>query len=510
MIEGATFWRLVEARAAATPDALFAVDDRNRTLTFAGYRDAALRAAAGLHARGIGAETPVSWMLPTTLEALALAAALARLGAVQNPILPIYRERETRFITNQTKARLLCVPPTFRNFDYPALAQTLRAERADLDVLIVDGSLPEGDPRELPAPPPELPAARQAVRWILYSSGTTADPKGAQHTDASLIASFKGLVRVLDLQPDDRHAFVFPLTHVGGIGWLIAGLLAGFAHVAVAIFEPKSVIPLLARHGVTQAGAGTVFHQAYLTAQREQSGTRLFPRVRAFPGGGAPKPPQLHYDVKKELGGVGIVSGYGLTECPIIAMNTVRNSDEQLANTEGSVNPPEAEIRVVRADGALAAPGEEGELRFRGPQLFRGYLDASLDAAAFDADGFFRTGDLGRLTADGCVVITGRTKDVIIRKGENISAKEVEDLLYTHPKVADVAVIGLPDPALGERCCAVVACKGDPLALAEMVAFLAGAGLSRQKIPEQLEIVAEVPRNVAGKIQKQLLREQFS
>ena len=239
---------------------------------------------------------------------------------------------------------------------------------------------------------------------------------------------------------------MFPLTHVGGIGWLIASFMAGFAHIAVAIFEPKSVIPLLARHGVTQAGAGTVFHQAYLTAQREQPGTRLFPRVRAFPGGGAPKPPQLHYDVKQELGGVGIVSGYGLTECPIIAMNTVRNSDEQLANTEGRVNPPEAEIRVMRPDGAPAAPGEEGELCFRGPQLFRGYLDASLDAAAFDADGFFRTGDLGRLDADGCVVITGRTKDVIIRKGENISAKEVEDLLYTHPKVADVAVIGLPDP----------------------------------------------------------------
>ena len=346
-------------------------------------------------------------------------------------------------------------------------------------MLIVDGSLPEGDPSALPAPPPELAAARQAVRWILYSSGTTADPKGACHTDASLIASFTGLVRVLELTPDDRHAFVFPLTHVGGIGWLIASLLAGFAHVAVAIFEPKSVIPLLARHGVTQAGAGTVFHQAYLAAQREQPGTRLFPRVRAFPGGGAPKPPQLHYDVKNELGGVGIVSGYGLTECPIIAMNTVRNSDEQLANTEGRVNPPEAEIRVLRADGALAAPGEEGELCVRGPQLFRGYLDARLDAAAFDADGFFRTGDLGRLDADGCVVITGRTKDVIIRKGENISAKEVEDLLYTHPKVADVAVIGLPDPALGERCCAVVACKGDPLEFAEMVAFLRRRGPHR-------------------------------
>ncbi len=372
MIRGTTLWKLIDARAAATPDALFAVDERDRTLTFAGYRDRALRTAAALSARGIGVDTPVSWMLPTTLEAMVLAGALARLGAVQNPILPIYRERETRFATRQTRAKLLCVPPTFRGFDYPELARTLAGEREDLDVLVVDDALPEGDPATLSAPPPELGAADQPVRWILYSSGTTADPKGARHTDASLIASFVGLVRVLDLQPDDRHAFVFPLTHVGGIGWLIASFVAGFAHIAVAIFEPTSVIPLLARHGVTQAGAGTVFHQAYLAAQREQRDARIFPRVRAFPGGGAPKPPQLHYDVKRELGGVGIVSGYGLTECPIIAMNSVRDGDEQLAHTEGCVNPPEAEIRVLRADGTRAGPGEEGDLCFRGPQLFRG------------------------------------------------------------------------------------------------------------------------------------------
>jgi acyl-CoA synthetase (AMP-forming)/AMP-acid ligase II len=509
VISGATLWELVEARADATPDALFAVDERDRSLSFAGYRDSALRVAAGLRARGIGEATPVSWMLPTTIEALVLAAALARLGAVQNPILPIYRERETRFITNQTRARLLCVPSVFRNFDYPALAQALRAERADLDVLVVDGALPEGDPAALPAPPQPLAARDQPVRWILYSSGTTADPKGACHTDASLIASFVGLARVLELAPDDRHAFVFPLTHVGGIGWLIASLVAGFGHIAVAIFEPKNVIPMLARHGVTQAGAGTVFHQAYLAAQRERPGERLFARVRAFPGGGAPKPPQLHYDVKRELGGVGIVSGYGLTECPIIAMNSVRDPDEKLAHTEGRANPPEAEIRVVRRDGSMAGPGEEGELCFRGPQVFRGYLDARLDAAAFDAHGFFRTGDLGRLDADGYVTITGRTKDVIIRKGENISAKEVEDLLYTHPKVADVAVIGLPDPALGERCCAVVACRAEPLGFEEMVEFLLSKQLMRQKIPEQIEVVDEVPRNAAGKIQKQLLRDRF-
>jgi non-ribosomal peptide synthetase component E (peptide arylation enzyme) len=277
----------------------------------------------------------------------------------------------------------------------------------------------------------------------------------------------------------------------------------------VAAFDPGQTIPLLARQGVTQAGAGTAFHQAYLAAQRAAPGRPLFPRIRAFPGGGAPKPPGLFYDLKRELGGA-ILSGYGLTECPVVAMNRVGDRDEKLAGTEGRPNPPEAEIRVVRSDGAPAAAGEEGELRLRAPQLFRGYLDASLDAEAFDAAGFFRTGDLGRVDSEGYLTITGRLKDVIIRKGENISAREIEDLLYTHPKVADAAVIGLPDPALGERCCAVVACRSEPLGFQEMVEFLAAHQLARQKIPEQLEIVDSVPRNAAGKLEKRALRERFS
>jgi len=510
--EVGSLWELVERRAAATPDALFAVDESDRRLDFAGYRDAALRAAAGLHARGVGPGTPVSWMLPTTLEALVLAGALCRLGAVQNPILPIYREREARFVTRQTGAALFCVPPAFRGFEHAAMAREIAAGREGLEVLVVDGALPEGDPADLPPPPPAATPADAPVRWIFYTSGTTADPKGARHTDATLLATFAGLVRVLDLRPDDVHGLVFPVTHVGGIGWLIAGLLAGFSHVAVAAFDPKHTIPLLARHGVTQAGAGTAFHQAYLAAQRERPGEPLFPRIRAFPGGGAPKPPGLHADLKREIGGVGIVSGYGLTECPIIAMNTTRDPDAVLAHTEGRVNPPEAEIRIVDADGAPLAPGGEGEIRVRGPQLCRGYLDASLDAEAFDADGFFRTGDLGRLDAEGHLQVTGRLKDVIIRKGENISAREIEDLLYEHPRVADVAVIGLPDPALGERCCAVVACRaaGEPLGFGEMVEFLEGQGLMRQKLPEQLEIVDAVPRNAAGKIEKQALRRRFA
>jgi acyl-CoA synthetase (AMP-forming)/AMP-acid ligase II len=503
-------WELIEARSRSTPDALLAVDEGARELSFRAYRDRVLRCAAGLSALGVSEGTPVSWVLPTRLESLVLCGALARLGAVQNPILPSYREREIGFVVRQTGARLLVVPGVWRGFDYGAMARELAGGGAGFDVLIADPALPEGEPASLP-PASGDEADDAAIRWIFYTSGTTAEPKGALHSDRTLRAAARGLVRVLELAPDDRVALVFPITHVGGACWLMAALESGCAHVVVEIFDPKASVDLLAKHGVTQAAAGTVFHQAYLAAQRERGRDRVFPRVRAFPGGGAPKPPQLHYDLKRELGGVGIVSGYGLTECPVISMNTVRDPDDKLAETEGRANPPEAEIRIVRPDGSRAAAGEEGEIRVRGPQLCAGYVDAALDAEAFDPDGFFRTGDLGRLDGDGYLVITGRLKDVIIRKGENISAKEVEDLLYEHPKVADVGVIGLPDPVLGERCCAVVACTpGAPLGFDEMAAFLRERGLMVQKIPEQLEIVDELARNASGKIPKAELRRRFA
>ena len=499
----AGFWPLLESRVARTPDALFSIDDLNRSLTFAEYREAALRCAAGLAERGIGRDTAVSWMLPTWTEALVLVAALARLGARQNPILPIYRGREVGFVCAQSRAEWLVVPRVFRGFDYEGMAREIAVEQKPLQVLVVEAErpLPDGDPGGLPSSPEPRVAGDAPVRWLFYTSGTTADPKGALHTDDSLMAAAIGLANVLELTFDDRVALVFPLTHIGGIGWLLSGLLAGCAQIVIPVFDPAASIPTLARHGVTQATAGTAFHQAYLEAQRAQPDVALFPSVRAFPGGGAPKPPQLHRDVRAELGGVGIVSGYGLTECPIVSMNRVSDPSDKLAHTEGRANPPEMQIRIV-----------DGEVRVRGPQLFRGYLDSSLDAAAFDSDGYFRTGDLGALDADGFLTITGRLKDVIIRKGENISAKEVEDLLHQHPKVTEAAAIGLPDPASGERCCAVVVCATleEPLRFDEMVAFLREHDLMVQKIPEQLEVVDILPRNPTGKVLKTQLRERFA
>jgi acyl-CoA synthetase (AMP-forming)/AMP-acid ligase II len=511
MLEAGGLWDLVEKRAVATPDALFAVDERGRQLDFAGYRDAVLRTAAGLYGRGIREGDRVSWQLPTTLEAMILAAALARLGAVQNPILPIYRAREVGFVTRQSQAKLLCVPGTFRGFDYAAMARAIAAEQTALDVLVVEDALPGRSEPDLPPAPPDTTPADTPVRWLFYTSGTTADPKGARHTDHTLMAAARGMCQRLALRPDDRIALVFPFTHVGGVLWLMNGLKTGAAQIVVAVFDPKTTIPLLARHGVTQATAGTVFHQAYLAAQREHGAAPLFPNVRSFPGGGAPKPPQLHLEIKREMGGAGIVSGYGLTECPALAMNDVNDPDEKLAETEGRATPEGTTIKIVDFEGNPAGAGQEGELRVQAPQLCMGYLDESLNQEAFDEEGFFRTGDLGYQDADGFVVITGRLKDVIIRKGENISAKEVEDLLYRHPKVRDAAVIGLPDPKSGERACAVVACEdlADPLALDEMVDFLAEQGLMVQKLPEQLELVDEVPRNPTGKILKHELRKRY-
>jgi acyl-CoA synthetase (AMP-forming)/AMP-acid ligase II len=507
-----SLWELIERRASKTPDALLAIDEDGRTMTYAEYHEAAERAAAGLAALGVGEGTPVSWELPTWIESLVLVGALSRLGAVQNPMLPIYRHREVEFITRQTGARWLIVPSTRKGFDYEGMAREIAADQPGLEVLVVDRKLPDGDPQDLPPPPePAVADADAPVRWVFYTSGTTADPKGAQHSDRTIMASAFGMTKALGTQPDDVSALVFPFTHIGGIGWLFSSMMVGFKTIVIESFDPKTTIPVLQREGVTLAGAGTPFHMAYLAAQREKPGKPLFPNVRAFPGGGAAKPVQLHYDVKSELGGVGVVSGYGLTECPILAMSTIDDPDAKLAETEGRTTPGVA-VKVVKLDGSLATPGEEGEIRVTGPMLFRGYLDSSLDADAFDDEGFFRTGDLGIQDADGYLAITGRLKDVIIRKGETISAKEVEDVLFTSPAIADVAVVGLPDESSGERACAIVV-PADPEApptLENVFNFCTEAGLMTQKVPEQLEIVDVLPRNATGKVLKHELRKQYA
>jgi acyl-CoA synthetase (AMP-forming)/AMP-acid ligase II len=510
-VEATTIWELMERRVAATPDATMFVETSGATVTFAGLHEAALHVAAALSDRGVGEASVVSWLLPTRIDAFVLMAALARLGAVQNPLIPLYRHREVSFIVGQAGSRLLLVPTTWRGFDYEAMAREVAGEHGADVIAIADGEpLPAADPGALPPAPRALAPDDQPVRWLFYTSGTTAAPKGVRHTDASVIAATTGIVDAYRITAADRQAVAFPVAHVGGVVWLIGGLITGFTQLLVEAFDPPTTIPAMRQFGITLAGSGTAFHLAYLDAQRNDPSTPLFPEVRAFPGGAAPKPATLHETMKRELG-AGVVSSYGLTEAPILSCATPDDPDDKLATTEGRLTRG-VTARVVDLEGREVAPGEEGELRVKGPQVFRGYVDDTLDADAFDEEGWFRTGDLGRVDADGFVTITGRLKDVIIRKGETISASEVEDLIFQHPGVRDVAVIGVPDPAAGEHVCAIVvpADATAPPTLDDVTAFLRERRLMTQKLPEQLELLPELPRNSMGKVLKQDLRDRFA
>ncbi|HEX4821599.1 MAG TPA: AMP-binding protein [Acidimicrobiales bacterium] len=513
MIDAGNLWALLDARVAATPDAVMAVDEHGTAVTFADYKAQAEQAAAGLARLGISEGDVVSWQLPTWIESLVLVAALSRLGAIQNPMLPIYRQREVGFITKQAGTRLLIVPGVWRTFDYEEMAREIASGQPGLEVLIANKALPQGDPQRLP-PPPKAPndPADLPVRWYYYTSGTTADPKGAQHTDATIKAAAVGMCERLEVVESDRIGCVFPFTHIAGAVYIFSALCFGCTMIVVEGFDGEATPPVLAREGVTLAGAGTPFHMAYLAYQRNHAESApLFPEARAFIGGGAPKPPQLHYDIKSEMGTVGIVSGYGMTEAPIVTMASVRDDDDALANTEGAPVTG-VDLVTVKIDGTRAARGEEGEIRLKAPMLMRGYLDSSLDAEAFDDNGYFRTGDLAVVDDNGNVRITGRVKDIIIRNMENISAKELEDNLFAHPKVADVAVIGLPDERTGERACAVVvpADARDAPTLDELCSYLLERGLMKQKLPEQLELVDALPRNPTGKVVKFELRDRYA
>jgi acyl-CoA synthetase (AMP-forming)/AMP-acid ligase II len=512
VLEARNIWELIVRRAEESPDREMAVDEAGQRLTFGDFEARSERVAAGLVAEGVGADDVVSWVLPTWVESMVLFGALRRLGAVQNPILPIYREREVGFIVRQAQPTLLVTPGEWKGFDYAAMAKAV-TEGTGTRVLACGRDLPEGDPSTLPpAPAEDMEATDAPVRFVYYTSGTTAEPKGARHGDRTLRWGAIGMSERLRLAEDDRFALVFPITHIAGGVYLYAAMAYGLTFVLAEAFDPATTIDLLRRENITQAGAGTFFHQVYLAAQKGlPEGERLFPHVRTFPGGGAPKPPQLHHDIKAAFGGAGVVSGYGLTEAPILTMNDAGAPDAVLAETEGPAVDG-AKLRIVTLDGKDAGIGEEGEVRAKGPQVTVGYLDPALDAAAFDEDGWFRTGDLGRLDEGGNLTITGRLKDVIIRKGENISAKEVEDLLFTHPQVADVAVIGLPDAERGERACAVVVtAPGEAdITFEEMSRHLLDAGLITRKLPEQLEIVDALPRNPSGKVVKFELRDRYS
>jgi cyclohexanecarboxylate-CoA ligase len=500
-----TVWSVIEQRASETPDSEMLVDEHGRSLTFEQFRAAAERAAAGLLALGITPGSRVVWQLTTRIETLVVTAALCRLGAVQVPVLPIYRGRELAFVLEQTKAAHVLVAQRWRDIDLASLARSAAAE-SGARLTVLDGDLPEGDPATLPAPP----SSDQEVRWIFYTSGTTAEPKGAMHTDASALAGGGGMSDGMGIHADDRIAMVFPVAHIGGCAiWLTAALQSGCVLVLTEYVEAATIADLLREHRVTVAGTGPAHHALYIAAQHEHPGAPYFPDVRIYTSGGAAKPPSHFAMIMKELGKP-VHSSFGMTEAPILTSTRADDPEDVLASSEGRANTG-AQLRIVDSDGAVLGTGEIGELQAKGPQVMQGYLDSSLDADAF-VDGWLRTGDLGSLDAAGNLTITGRLKDVIIRKGETFSAREVEDLLITSPEVADVAVIGLPHPVLGEQACACVvpADPANPPTLASLTAHLAGQNVMKQKWPERLELMDNLPYSLAGKVVKADLRARFS
>jgi cyclohexanecarboxylate-CoA ligase len=526
---GGEFWTLVAEAAGQRPGSVLVADGHGRSLTATAFRDEAERAAAGLLALRVGPGDVVSWQLPTTLEAAVLLGACARLGVVQNPIIPVFRHREVGFIVEQVRSRLLVVPERWRGFGHGDMARSLRPDVLALDLESPPGAairLPAGDPAALPPPPgnpaalppppgnpaalpppPGNPAALPVppgdaaapapppdeCRWIYYSSGTTADPKGARHTDASVIASSAGMVDYLGLGAGDVYPIAWPFAHIGGVCMLSAVLRAGGTLALFDTFDPVTTPERMAAHRPTILGSATPFFHAYIAAQRRHGDRRLFPALRACVGGGAATPDTVSREVAAVLGVRGVVGAWGLTEFPVASSETP--DDPEVGSTVGR---PAAGVQV-RVVG--------GELRLKGPQCFLGYVDASLDADAFDDAGWFRTGDLGTVDAGGRIRIEGRSKDIIVRNAENVSALEVEDALLRHPAVADVAVIGVRDEDSGERVCAVVvAAPGHEITLTELVEHCRAQGLARYKCPERLRVVDELPRNPMGKVLKRALQ----
>lgn len=510
-----TFWELVVRAADDRPHAPVVSDDHGRSLTRQELRHAAEATGAGLLARGVRTGTIVSWQLPTTIESVVLLVALARIGAVQNPLIPILRTQEVSFITEQVGTELLVVPKEWRGFRHGDMAREL-ASNGGLDVLEIDlaglGTAGSAEEIRLPladtdalAPPPSL----DGTRWIYYSSGTTADPKGARHTDGSIMSSASGLLDLMGLGEADVYPIPWPITHIGGASVLASSLRGGVHLVLFENFDPAETPVRMARCKPTVLGTAVPFFRAYLEAASHHGDEPLFPSLRFGCFGGAPVPKEIHESMRATFD-VPLVGSWGLTEFPN-ATSAAPNDASEIVTT--SVGRPAAgvSVRAVDADGEVCGTGQEGELQLRGPQCFSGYVDGTLNDAAIDADGWFHTGDLGTIDAAGNVRITGRLKDIVIRNAENISVVEVEDLLFRHPDVADAAVVGVPDARTGERVVAFVVLRdGSVVDLTQIRDHCRDEGLAVQKCPEQLEVVDAIPRNAMGKVLRQDLRSRLA
>jgi cyclohexanecarboxylate-CoA ligase len=366
---------------------------------------------------------------------------------------------------------------------------------------------PAGHPDDPPGPAgqsrvagqPELRGGLDEVCMLMFTSGTTGRPKGVLHSHRTLLADAQSIADLYAMDRD-RVYMPSPVGHVTGLiyGVLMPLLMDGLC-VLQAEWDAKAGVDLVERHGCTVCVGATPFLRG-LADQYQQRGKRS--ALRAFICGGADVPPSLVRAAEVALDAT-VARAYGLTEMPTATCGGPDDPEAIRADTDGRLTGS-SQARLAAAPD----PDGVGELEVRGPELCLGYLDPADTAASFTADGWFRTGDLARLGPGGTVTIVGRAKDIIVRGGENISVKEVEDYLAAHPGIADVAIVAVPDPLLGEKACAFVvpAAAGQPPSLQDIADYLTARGIARHKLPEHVLVAETLPRTLSGKIQKFALR----
>jgi len=476
--------------------------------TLGGLVSDAERVAGALQARGIGRGDVVAVQLPGCYAGAVVQVAVGLCGAVLLPVVMIYGPRDMDFVLRSSGASAVVLAREHRGRPQADAVLSGLSPLPGLKFAVVVGDDAPGhgavgygellrQPGAYRRPRPD-PGDRAV---LMYTSGTTADPKGVQHSHRTLLAEATSRVYTRN-GPGARHLGLFPPGHMAGLLSLLRILLLGTPTVIMQAWDAALAATLIDRHAVTSCGGAPVQLSGLLDQQA--AGTATLGTLRECLTGAAPVPPSLIE--RAEAAGITAFRSYGSSEHPTVSAGTIADPLGRRAGTDGRLLAGN-QVRLVDADGRDVPDGRDGEILTRGPELFTGYTDPALNAAAFLPGGWFRTGDVGRADADGYLTVTDRLKDIIIRGGENISAKEVEDLLVTHPAVADVAVIPVPDPAVGERVCAVVVARpGLTFDVEQAREHFAAAGAARQKTPEVVVLVDELPRTPSGKVRKDVLR----
>jgi non-ribosomal peptide synthetase component E (peptide arylation enzyme) len=507
-----TFAGILARRAAAHPDRV-AIVDRGRRVTYAMLQTRVDRVAAGLAALGIGAGDVVTIQLPNWAEFAYVFFALERLGAVANQIGPDFRSREVDYILRFSESRAFVCPASFKGFDYVTMIGELRPGLPDLGAVCVLGAAPDARGRGLvaldalvedgaAAAPPDARQSANDVMRMAFTSGTTGNPKGVIHSHNTTLSTCRTLNADMHVGEDEVFLVYLPL----GLNWgyltLVQAVMAGARAVLLDQFSARAALELIQRERVTYIPTAP----ASIIAMLNEPGLERFDlgSLRVVITGGASCPIETIRDFRARMHGH-LIELYGMLETGFHTYTRLDDDPEAVTGTVGTVSSGLG-LRLIDEAGRDVAPGAEGEIAAQGPSVHLGYhKNPAANAELFTADGWFRTGDLGQFDAAGNVKIVGRLKEMINRGGKKFFPREIEEILYTHPKILHAAIVGVPDPRLGERnCLCVIPRPGQSLSLEEVVGYLKD-GVATYKLPETMEVFDELPFTPTGKIQRHVL-----